>query len=161
MLPYDWISYKEMPSYGNTFQISRISYFEKLKGQKNEALQATLTTKSSQKVLYLLTISTCVFTVWSFTLLCAIHIRVQPLSSWNILRRLIDTCIILILNRLFTHSNSYPNRKRTFTQHAVNIMAADNQATPWNWGRLSIKMSSYQYRNPHVKHKTVSRPSYL
>ena len=28
-------------------------------------------------------------------------------------------------------------------------------------GRLNIKMSSYQYRNPHVKDKTVSRPSYL
>ena len=24
------------------------------------------------------------------------------------------------------------------------------------WGRLSIKMSSYQYRDPHVKDKTVS-----
>ena len=29
------------------------------------------------------------------------------------------------------------------------------------WGRLNIKMSSYQYRDPHVKDKTVSRPSYL
>ena len=28
-------------------------------------------------------------------------------------------------------------------------------------GRLSIKMSSYQYRHPHLKDKTVSRPSYL
>ena len=28
-------------------------------------------------------------------------------------------------------------------------------------GRLNIKMSSYQYRDPHVKDKTVSRPSYL
>ena len=27
--------------------------------------------------------------------------------------------------------------------------------------RLNIKMSSYQYRDPHVKDKTVSRPSYL
>ena len=26
---------------------------------------------------------------------------------------------------------------------------------------LNIKMSSYQYRDPHVKDKTVSRPSYL
>ena len=29
------------------------------------------------------------------------------------------------------------------------------------WGRLSIKKPSYQYRDPHVKDKTVSRPSYL
>ena len=28
-------------------------------------------------------------------------------------------------------------------------------------GRLNIKMLSYQYRDPHVKDKTVSRPSYL
>ena len=28
-------------------------------------------------------------------------------------------------------------------------------------GRLNVKMSSYQYRDPHVKDKTVSRPSYL
>ena len=28
-------------------------------------------------------------------------------------------------------------------------------------GRLNIKMSSYQYRDSHVKDKTVSRPSYL
>ena len=28
-------------------------------------------------------------------------------------------------------------------------------------GRLDIKISSYQYRNLHVKDKTVSRPSYL
>ena len=27
--------------------------------------------------------------------------------------------------------------------------------------RLNINMPSYQYRDPHVKHKTVSRPSYL
>ena len=26
---------------------------------------------------------------------------------------------------------------------------------------LNIKMSSYKYRDPHVKDKTVSRPSYL
>ena len=30
-----------------------------------------------------------------------------------------------------------------------------------SWGRLNIKMSSYQYMDPHVKDKTVSRPSYL
>ena len=29
------------------------------------------------------------------------------------------------------------------------------------WGRLNIKMSFYQYRDPHVKDKTVSGPSYL
>ena len=28
-------------------------------------------------------------------------------------------------------------------------------------GRLNIKMLSYQYRDSHVKDKTVSRPSYL
>ena len=27
--------------------------------------------------------------------------------------------------------------------------------------RLNVKMSSYQYRDPHIKDKTVSRPSYL
>ena len=27
--------------------------------------------------------------------------------------------------------------------------------------RLNIKMSSYQYREPHTKDKTVLRPSYL
>ena len=26
---------------------------------------------------------------------------------------------------------------------------------------LNIKMSSYQYRDPHIKSKTVLRPSYL
>ena len=31
----------------------------------------------------------------------------------------------------------------------------------WSGGRLNIKMSSFQYRDPHVKDKTVSRPSYL
>ena len=29
------------------------------------------------------------------------------------------------------------------------------------WGRLNIRMSSYQYRDSHYKDKTVSRPSYL
>ena len=29
------------------------------------------------------------------------------------------------------------------------------------WGRLNIQMLSYHYRDPHVKDKTVSRPSYL
>ena len=28
-------------------------------------------------------------------------------------------------------------------------------------GRLNIKMSSYQFRDPDVKDKTISRPSYL
>ena len=28
-------------------------------------------------------------------------------------------------------------------------------------GHISIKMLSYQYRDPHVKDKKVSRPSYL
>ena len=28
-------------------------------------------------------------------------------------------------------------------------------------GRLNIKMLSYQYRDPHIEDKTVSRPSYL
>ena len=28
-------------------------------------------------------------------------------------------------------------------------------------GRLSIQMLSYRYRDPHVKDKTVLRPSYL
>ena len=28
-------------------------------------------------------------------------------------------------------------------------------------GRLNIKMSSYQYRDPHVKEKTISRPLFL
>ena len=28
-------------------------------------------------------------------------------------------------------------------------------------GCLNIKMSSYQYKDAHVKDKTVSRPSYL
>ena len=28
-------------------------------------------------------------------------------------------------------------------------------------GSLSLKMQSYQYRDPHIKDKTVSRPSYL
>ena len=35
---------------------------------------------------------------------------------------------------------------------------------PKTWlqgGRLNIKMSSHQYRDPHVKDKTASRPSYF
>ena len=35
------------------------------------------------------------------------------------------------------------------------------KATLWPGDRLNIKMSSYQYRDPHVKDKTVSRPSSL
>ena len=31
----------------------------------------------------------------------------------------------------------------------------------WSGGRLNINMSPNQYRDPHVKDKTVSRPSYL
>ena len=32
----------------------------------------------------------------------------------------------------------------------------------WYTGdRINIKMQSYQYRDPYVKDKTVSRPSYL
>ena len=31
----------------------------------------------------------------------------------------------------------------------------------WPGARLNIKIPSYQYRDPHVKEKTVSRPSYL
>ena len=29
------------------------------------------------------------------------------------------------------------------------------------WGRLNIKMVSYQYSDPNIKDKTVVRPSYL
>ena len=36
----------------------------------------------------------------------------------------------------------------------------ENQENPPG-GRLNIKMSSYQFRDPHVKDKMVSRPSYL
>ena len=40
------------------------------------------------------------------------------------------------------------------------------QISPWfhkhtPGGCLNIKMSSYKYRDPHVKDKTVARPSYL
>ena len=31
----------------------------------------------------------------------------------------------------------------------------------WSGGCLNINMSSYQYRDPHIKDKTVSRPSHL
>ena len=44
-------------------------------------------------------------------------------------------------------------------QPALSI--ADDPLTQETRGRLNIKMSSYQYRDPHVKDKTVSRPSYL
>ena len=44
----------------------------------------------------------------------------------------------------------------SFQVSAVNVYAL------WHTGsRLSIKMSSYQNMDPHVKDKTVSRPSYL
>ena len=36
-----------------------------------------------------------------------------------------------------------------------------NLAQDTIWGRFSIKMSSYRSRDPHIKDKTVSRPSYL
>ena len=37
----------------------------------------------------------------------------------------------------------------------------DKTGLPHPGGHLNIKMSSYQYTDPHVKDKTVSRPSYL
>ena len=36
-----------------------------------------------------------------------------------------------------------------------------NNVSNFLGGRLNIKMPSYQYWDPHVKDKTVSRPSYL
>ena len=40
---------------------------------------------------------------------------------------------------------------------------SNNSKLDWiteSGGRLNIKMLSYQYRDPHVEDKTVSRPSY-
>ena len=52
--------------------------------------------------------------------------------------------------------------------HAVDIILLSysydlisRQAISGPGDRLNIKMSSYQYRDPHVNDKTVSRPSYL
>ena len=47
----------------------------------------------------------------------------------------------------------------TVTQARVNNKR--DYLTPDTWGRLNINVSSYLYRDPHVKDKTVSRPSYL
>ena len=54
--------------------------------------------------------------------------------------------------------------EETCLSHIANDMAADEPAPQHvkePGDRLNIKMSSYQYRNLHVKDKTVSRPSYL
>ena len=48
----------------------------------------------------------------------------------------------------------------TCSANIANDIAADDLTTEWTRVRLSIKMSSNQYRDPHVKDKTVSRPSY-
>ena len=52
--------------------------------------------------------------------------------------------------------------------HAFNIILFSYSYDLISWqaisgpgGRLNIKMSSYQYRDPYVNDKTVSRPSYL
>ena len=44
--------------------------------------------------------------------------------------------------------------KEIYGEHYGNYRAS-------TWDRLNIKKSSHQYRDPHVKDKTVSRPSYL
>ena len=44
-------------------------------------------------------------------------------------------------------------------RHHGGCRRAGAKSTPG--GRANIKMSSYQCRDPHVKYKTASRPSYL
>ena len=46
-------------------------------------------------------------------------------------------------------------------QQTITWAIVDSNIKRHQGGRLNIKMSSYQYRDIHVKDKTVSRPSYL
>ena len=46
-----------------------------------------------------------------------------------------------------------------FAYHWNHLRVSDGSW--WPGDRLSIKMSSYQYKDPHVKDKTVSKHSYL
>ena len=78
------------------------------------------------------------FVDFSLSSFCGIHLRAIPqlvpkvLFSAMSCKSILYTCISLVLFH----------------------------CRPTTGGRLKIKMS-YQYRDPHVKDKTVSRPSYL
>ena len=60
------------------------------------------------------------------------------------------------------HAITYtcPNRKQ-YINKSNHVIAQMPVKQFWRTGgRFNIKMSSYQYRDPHVKDKTVSRPFY-
>ena len=50
---------------------------------------------------------------------------------------------------------SYLHNEIPYSSKTKSILNQDPE------GRLNIKMLSYQYRDSHVKEKTVSQPSYL
>ena len=45
--------------------------------------------------------------------------------------------------------------------HPKEYKSKPEKRGPPPWDRLNINMSSYQCSDPHVKDKTVSRPSYI
>ena len=70
------------------------------------------------------------------------------------------------------HRSGAMEHKSTFVvmENKGNVQPTRNHLciNVWWWtalselgGRIIIKMSSYQYMDPHVKDRTVSRPSYL
>ena len=82
-----------------------------------------------------------------------------------------------ITDTIFIHFSSCQNDTKFVDVPLITSKIRNVKSTVWSqilwriidtvmchWssgGRLNIKMSSYQYRYPHVKDKTASRPSYL
>ena len=69
-----------------------------------------------------------------------------------------------------SHIDGLVQERRNSIANALELRRSCTNPSTWSetiqkktspWGRLNIKMSSYQYRVSHVKDKTVSRPFYL
>ena len=75
-----------------------------------------------------------------------------PFTSWGVIAGLDMKCAKC---SCYAHTGPHFNTKTIFPGIGIPIIKIKT------CGRLNIKMSSYQYRDPHVKDKTVLRPSYL
>ena len=87
----------------------------------------------------------------NYFVLVRCHFRISLLPNTNALK-------------CWKHSDGPAKRNLCVLCHIASLNIATLRVGCYCFvsrGHLNIKMLSYQYRDPHVKDKTVSRPSYL
>ena len=81
---------------------------------------------------------------------CRLHHNCHAGSAWCE-KILVVTILSQVLNAMVVNKR---------TERCFDIKLQRDIVWVLGMGRVNIKMSSYQYRDAHVKDKTVSRPSY-